>query len=175
MDERYHERNRIGVIIHLDEDRYQAISQIWEVSLPSMYDQSLEGLPACRYVAFVVGENLKSVARIAEWRLRGVDPVKRVASIEALSTSVSALYKPLEGITELKWLDKSQAALVVDALNSGETKCRPKPIPPCLDLEDASAAVARRYGVDVEQVYISIHRKEKGSEAVVTDATRSIG
>lgn len=161
-----HERGRIGVVVHLSSSEYPHITECWKFELPQRYESSLEALIECRYVAFTVDGRLRSVAAIESWAFEVGENTRRLAKFSSISESISSLYYELaSNLTTTLWLTQSQAEAIQAGLDISNRKDRPEILDPCLDFEEASLAVARRYGVVPEQVRISIHRKTSASES----------
>jgi hypothetical protein len=153
------EQERIGLALHLTHHEYNAVIEGWSFDLPTDYQISVEALMNCRYVAFSLDGRWDSIAKIGAWRLGMNGDGKRTAEMSAISQHVRELYGGISSITETKWLNIYQLKVVEAAMANESVITRPEVVPACLDMEDASDAIARRYGVEANQIQISIHRK----------------
>lgn len=154
------DRDLIGIVLHLQSSEYPKVSEGWKFELPEKYESSLEALLRCRYVGFTVDGNWKSVAEISSWSFDVSDGNRKVAELSRISENIYNLGMTIRtGISDVRWLTTSQADAVQADLGGATCKLRPAVIAACLDFEEASDAVARRYGVNSEQVRISIHRR----------------
>lgn len=159
----YLEKENIGLILHLDDDEYLKLRSSWEFKLPEGYDFSFEAMLKYRYVAVAVNDEWKVIAEISDWRLSAIESGQRTVIFSKFSERVYLLSLAIsKNLKENIWLHNSQKEIVEKSLIDESTLVRPCPLPPSLDFEEASRAVARRYGVSADQVQISIHRLAHG-------------
>ncbi|WP_158664872.1 hypothetical protein [Pseudomonas sp. SWI44] len=159
MDRPYHERDWIGVVMHVSHAEYQQISQSWSFELPNDRQPSIVSLLACQYVGFVVDGSWHAVAEINFWKFGVGDGGQKIADLSAISERTYNLSMTLKnGISQTLWLTEFQRQALQADLS---TSChyRPVEIAPALTMEEACASVARRYGVSAEQVNVAIHSK----------------
>ena len=154
------EKDRIGITINLPNYQYRKVEQTWMFELPSDYYMSIETVMRCRYVAFAVDGQWKSIASIGAWHVKLGEGV-HTAELSHFSTSVAKLSCAIVNIGSNKWLVTEQKDAVESAMAADQVVKRPEVIPVCLDLDDAAAAISRYYGVDQSQIEISIHRKSR--------------
>lgn len=148
----------IGFILHLPDYEYRRIANNWACELPEDYVIPIDRVMKCRYVAFAVDGRWKSIARIGAWHVRLGQGI-HTAELSSLSSSVSPLVEEISNPAGNRWLNNYQKAAVESALNDERVIKRPDTIPPSLDMEEAAKAIARCYGVDAEQIDITINRK----------------
>ncbi|OSR65024.1 MULTISPECIES: hypothetical protein [Pseudomonas] len=154
------EQGRIGLALHLTHHQYNAVTEGWGFELPTDYQMSVEAVTNCRYVAFSLDGRWDAVAKIGTWQLSMDGGGKRTAELSAFSKVVSGLRREITtDPTKTRWLHLSQQEALETAIADESTITRPEAIPACLDMEEASNAIARHYGVEAEQIQISIHRK----------------
>jgi hypothetical protein len=151
------EKERIGVVLHLDRNEYQTSIIEWGFELPPDYKISLESLSWCRYVAFVVDGVMKSVGEINRWSFDTGNAGTRSATIVLRSDSVQELADDLRrDIKALQWLTNYQGELIAQVMAETRVKQKPSDDLPTLDLQEAATAVARRFNVKAEQVEINV-------------------
>lgn len=154
------ERDLIGVVLHLTEVEYQQLAAKWHFQMPESYQCTVDQLMQCRYAAIAVQGQWKAIIGIDAWRVG----VRKGAPMEAEFSRFSEDVAQLKGAfpkceAEISWLNIQQQNGVSASLESELAKYRPSKVPPCLDLNAAAEAVSRHYGVEPDQVQISIHRK----------------
>jgi len=152
------EQDLIRLALHLTHHDYNAVIEGWGFDLPADYQISVEALTNCRYVAFSLDGRWDAIAKIGAWRLDMNGDGKRTAELSAISQHVSKLFGETSKIKETKWLNIHQQKAVETAMADESSIPRPEVVPVCLDMEEASDAIARRYGVEAKQIQISIHR-----------------
>lgn len=153
------EKERVGVVVHLNGAEYQSVLVPWSFDIPDSYKSSLEALRLCRYVAFVVDGRMKSIGEIDRWSFEVGDDCKRSASFSLLSDNVEGLSSRLSTpFSQIHWLIGYQLTPIQEGLSQG-AKQRPADVLPSFDIEEASKSVARRFSVDAEQVEITIRSK----------------
>lgn len=154
------EKDRVGLIVHLNDDEYLKLRASWEFTLPEGYDFSFEAMLKYRYVAVALNDEWKVIAEIGDWRLSASGSGQRTVTFSKVSERVYLLSMAIsKNLKENLWLHNSQKEIVEKSLSDESAFVRPDPLPPSLDFEEASRAVSRRYGVSADQVQISIHRK----------------
>lgn len=156
-------KDRIGVVLHLTEREYRELKAVWSFCLPDSYETTFDDLLRCRYLAVAIDGQWKAIAQVGEWRLPTREGGKRWAELGCISERVSSLYDEIgrENIEQTNWLTIYQLNVVSNVFADEECSYRPARIKPCLNLDDAAAAVGRFYGVSQSQVRISIHREVK--------------
>lgn len=155
------EKERIGVVIHLDGYEYQLAISNWVFRLPASYEISLKALESCRHVAFVVDGTFKSVAEIDQWSFGIGLSNGRSASLIARSDNVSELTADLQGhVKTINWLTIYQKDIVQKVMSEDRVKRRPTDRLQSMDLKEATLAVSRRFNVDPDQVQITIRSKD---------------
>ena len=151
------EKDRIGVVLHLEKDEYQSSIMEWGFELPTDYETSLEALVWCRYVAFVVNGVMKSVGEIKRWSFDTGDTGIRSATIVLRSDDVDELADNLrKDLKTTKWLTHYQGELVAQVMDEVRVKQKPSDGLPILDLQEAASSVARRFNVKPEHVEINV-------------------
>lgn len=161
------EKDRIGLALHLTHHQYNKIVGNWEFKLPTDYQISVEALMNCRYAAFSLDGHWDAIAKIGTWRISMGGDGKITAELSAISKNVRGLARDIfSNITNIQWLNEYQRESVETAMADESSITRPVVVPACLDLDEASDAIARRYGVEAEQVQISIHRRVPTVQAV---------
>ncbi|UST92741.1 hypothetical protein [Pseudomonas siliginis] len=160
------EQDRIGLALYLTHHEYNEISEGWEFELPTYYKMSVEALMRCRYVAFSIDAHWDAIGKIGAWRVSMDGDGKKTAELSAISKSVRGLSRVISSnITKIQWLNEYQLEAVETAMADEPSITRPEVFPACLDMEEASDAIARRYGVEATQIQISIHRKVTTGQA----------
>lgn len=151
------EKERIGVVLHLDKVEYQTSIMEWGFELPTDYESSLEALSWCRYVVFVVNGVMKSVGEINRWSFDTGNAGTRSATIVLRSDNVEELADDLrKNLKTIKWLTHYQGELVAQVMAETRVKQKPSDALPILDLQEAATSVARRFNVEPEQVEINV-------------------
>lgn len=153
------EKERIGLALQLTHHQYNKIVGNWEFKLPADYQMSVEALMKCRYVAFSLDGHWDAIGKIGAWRFDMDGDGKITAELSAISKNVRGLARDISSkITATRWLNIHQQEAVEAAMADESSITRPEVVPACLDMEEASDAIARRYGVEAKQIQISIYR-----------------
>ncbi|MEX5541142.1 hypothetical protein [Pseudomonas poae] len=144
----------LGVVIKLDDEKN--LSKVFEGFGFQYFDEEfLEHHPSkFKYVAFVVGNSIRAVAKIDEITISTEDP--SFAGFR-FSEIVKKSYISTVPVPGIKWLNEYNKQDLEDLFNGRDNVlARPEPLKESIDMKAVISQLADAYGVATRNIQITI-------------------
>lgn len=151
------EQKYCAIMIQKNDFDLEQVKRTWSITLPDKFKRNGQFSTSIQYLILWEGFDIKLIALIDEWMVNPSGAKPQTAKLLKYSEQTELLRQNLQNFEESSFASYHYLGYLEKAINDHSTLERPASLPLALNLKDAAAAVAYRYGVEPKQVQLSIH------------------